>query len=267
MINKIKTLRFFLKKKHIVAQYKLFWGDEWLENSIASIIDDVDSILLVISNVPWGDNKDNLKRDDFSEIIRKVKARNKVELHVIYDNWNDQLVQVQAGLNYIKTNIPEATHCLYIDGDEIYRKNELKKLLSLTKKVGTFNKSIRIQYNTYFRSLEYKIAPIKWSNLLVLFPIRDYTQYVGPREINGVNENRNDIICEHPAYVRNNDERMKQKMIAHSNSIEPIIENWYDDFWLNWSSDMTNFHPTHPKIWERLEKVNPIELKAMLKKL
>lgn len=234
--------------------YKLYFGDEWLELSVDSVASSMYRILFVISNVSWGENKD-LKGDDLNPIIERLEKKYPGKILILKGSWNKQLEQVKAGLYYIKQNIPQASHCLYIDSDEIYSKEELKKLLKLIYLPKYFNRAIRIQYNTYFKTIYRRIVPRKWPLHLVLFPLRSYVQFKDPRNmITAAFHERSDIQYEHFAYVRKCDEKIRDKIEAHRET-EPIIGDWYHDVWLKWTSQTMDFHPTHPEFWETTEYV------------
>lgn len=261
--NKLNTLFSYFKPRKIVAQYKLFFGDEWLECSVDSIAPYVYKILFVVSDVAWGDDVKNpqIQGDDLEPILDKLKVKYPDKVIIIRGAYNEQLKHVQAGLSYIKKQIPEATHCLYIDGDEIYKQEQIKKLLSLTKNFKYFNSAIRIQYNLYFKTPYYKIVPKRWPTALVLFPIRDYIIYLNQR--NGVSAKVVDlpnIYYEHLAYVRKDDFSIRNKLLAHSQDIEPINPNWFEDVWLKWDKNKTNFHPYNSEWWAKVEELNEVEI-------
>ena len=254
--SKIQTVKFFFKPRKFVAQYKLFFGDEWLEASVDSIAKYMYKILFVISDVAWGDDIHNpkIKGDDLTPIIEKLQAKYPGKIIVYKGSWNTQFGHVQAGLDYIKQKIPEATHCLYIDGDEIYREDQLRKLLDLSQKLKTFNAAIRININTYFKTINYRVLSNKEPLLLVLFPLLFWVSYRNARNVNARIVERTDLFFEHPSYVRENDEKMRLKIMAHKES-EPILGDWYNEIWLNWSPEMKNFHPTNPSFWPAVEFV------------
>lgn len=261
LISKTESLKFFFKPRKFVAQYKLFFGDEWLEASVDSIAKYMFKILFVVSDVAWGDDIANpqIKGDDLEPIISKLQSKYPGKIIVYKGSWNTQLGHVQAGLDYIKQNIPEATHCLYVDGDEIYREDQLNQLLSLTRKLKTFNAAIRINYNTYFKSIYYKIYPNKYPMHLVLFPLLNWVKYRNERNVNAKLWEFPNLYYEHPGYVRFNDEKMRLKIEAHRET-EPIIGDWYSEVWLKWTPEMTNFHPTNPKFWEASVPVKESDL-------
>ncbi len=257
----LSSFHFFFKRRKFVAQYKLFFGDEWLEASVDSIAKYMYKILFVISDVAWGDNPKNptIKGDNLEPIIAKLQTKYPEKIIVYNGSWNTQLGHVQAGLDYIKQNIPEATHCLYIDGDEIYREDQLQKLLNLARKIKTYKSAIRINYNTYFKSIYYKIEPNKYPMHLVLFPLLGWVEYRNARNVNAKLIEISNLYYEHPGYVRMDDEKMRLKIEAHRET-EPIIGDWYNDVWLNWTPEMKNFHPTNPDFWKAVVEVQKKDL-------
>ncbi len=259
--NKIKSFFFFFKPRKVVAQYKLFFGDEWLGTSVDSIAPYVYKILFVVSDIAWGDDANNpkIKGDDLELILSKIKNKYPDKVIIIKGSWNQQLLHVQAGLDYIKSNIKKATHCLYIDGDEIYTKNQITKLLTHINKIKYFNCAIRINYNTYFKTIFYKIYPNKYPLHLVLFPLRKWVKYREARNVNAKIVEFPDLFYEHPAYVRASDEKIRLKIDAHRET-EAIIGDWYRDVWLKWTPEMKNFHPTSPEFWEGVKEVKPEDL-------
>jgi len=265
MINKIDTIKLFFKKRRFVAQYKLFFSEEWLEVSVKSVVDYMYKILFVVSNVAWGDDPKNPKisGDNLEPILNKLKTKYPEKVIIIRGDYNKQLMHVQTGLDYIKKEIPEATHCLYIDGDEIYTKQQITTLLGLAKRFKYFNKAIRINYNTYFKTIYYKVWPIKYPTALVLFPILPWVKYRNSRNVNAKIEDIPSLFYEHPGYVRNSEQKMKDKIKAHMET-EQINGDWYHDVWVNWTPEHTNFHPTTPEFWEKVIPVKKEELPKVM---
>ena len=265
LITKLSTLRFFFKPRRFVAQYKLFFSDAWLEASVDSVAKYMYKILFVVSDVAWGDDVQNpkIKGDNLEPILNKIKAKYPDKVIVIHGSWNVQLAHVQAGLDYIKQNIPEATHCLYIDGDEIYRKEQIEDLLALSRKIKIFNCAIRINYNTYFKTIYYKVYPNKYPVHLVLFPLREWIVFRNERNVNAKIVDCPQLFYEHPGYVRADDEKMRLKIEAHRET-EPIIGDWYNNVWLGWTPETKNFHPTNPDFWEGAVPVDEKDLPKVM---
>lgn len=259
LIQKIESIRFFLKPKKIVAQYKLHLGDEWLETSVASIAPYVHKILLVVSDVPWGDERiqGNPCRQ-LDETIQKLQNNYPALIEVLRGSWTVQRNHVQAGLNYIKNHMPEVTHCVYIDGDEIYEHIQFKKLISLTRKLRMFNREIRGKMHTYFKSPEFQIHPPEPFHPMVLFPVRKFTEYTGIRSVNfGFVEA--DIWLHHMSYVRKTDLEIRNKMITHKQD-EGTDTQWYEEVYLNWTPDTKDFHPKDPKLFHSVKVLNKEEI-------
>ena len=209
LIDKIRTLQFFLKPRKVVAMYKLYFGDEWLECSVDSIARSVYKIVMVISDIPWGDNP-TIEGDDLNPIVERLHQKYPGKIVVYRGSWNKQLPQVKAGLSFVKKNFPEATHLLYIDSDEVYPLHQLDKLFSLIRSWRYFNRAIRVQYNMYFKTVYYRVIPRDWSTLTALIPLRDYTDFIDIRNVLTVNAvDRSDVVFEHFAYVRRNDEKIR----------------------------------------------------------
>lgn len=265
LANKIDTIKFFFKPRKVVAQYKLFFSEEWLEASVDSIANHVYKILFVVSNVAWGDDPKNpqIPGDNLEPILTKLKAKYPDKVIIIRGAYNEQLKHVQAGLSYIKKQIPEATHCLYIDGDEIYREKQITSLLKLTKSPKYFNKAIRINYNTYFKTIYYKVWPIKYPTALALFPLLPWVEYRDARNVNAKIVDIQTLYYEHPGYVRDSEIKMKNKIEAHKET-EPILIDWYHEVWLQWTPNSLNFHPTSPEFWERVIPVDANELPKVM---
>lgn len=261
--NKINTLLFYFKPRKVVAMYKLYFGDEWLECSVDSIASSMYKIVFVISNVPWGDDA-SIQGDDLEPILERLENKFPGKIIVHRGSWNKQLEHVKAGLKFIKHNLPDASHMLYIDSDEIYPANQLKKLLRLMYSWRFFNRAIRIQYNTYFKTIYYRIMPRSWPTAGALIPLRHFTEFIDARNVLTVNSvDRPDIIYEHFAYVRKSDERIREKIEAHRET-EPVLGDWFNNVWMNWTPEMKNFHPTNPEFWNSVERVDESELPASI---
>jgi len=259
--DKLSTLLFFLKPRKVVAMYKLYFGDEWLEHSVDSIAASMYRVVFVISDIPWGNNPE-IAGDDLEPIIARLQKKYPGKIIVYRGTWNKQLEQVREGMKFTKENFPEATHMLYIDSDEIYPADQLEKLLRLTRSRRYFNRAIRVQYNTYFKTIYYRIMPRSWPTAGALIPLRHYTDFIDARNVLTVNSvDMPGIIYEHFAYVRKSDERIRQKIEAHRET-EPVLGDWFNNVWMKWSTQMTDFHPTIPPLWKSVEAVNKKDLPA-----
>ncbi len=255
--DKIKSFLFYFKPRRYVALYKLYLGDEWLELSVDSIAPYVHDIVFVVSDIPWGGV--DVPGDDLEPILKRLQDKHGKKIHIIKGRWDKQLEHVKAGLAYIKKTLPKATHCLYIDSDEVYTRTQIKKLLSLSYSPLYYNRQIRWNYRNYFKDIYHVIYPEKYPLLMVFFPLRHFIEFVSFRTVNLGRIDMSDHFYEHFAYARKDDEAIRRKIEAHRES-EPIIGDWYKEVWLKWSPDMKNFHPTNPEFWEGVRKIDPYEL-------
>lgn len=258
--NKFKTLSFFLKKKRVIAQYKLFEGDEWLEVSVDSIANYVDKILFVISDVSWG-NAPIIQNKSIYETIERLKKKYPNKIIIFKGTWDNQQSQVQAGLDFIRKELPQITHCLYIDSDEIYDSEQIKKIISFTKKTAYFNRELRVSMKTYFKSVNYLVYPDVSFKPMALFPIRSYIKFNGIR--NGVTSFKNvDVFFHHLSFVRDDEQKIKNKFITHQFDEKLCnTEDWYNKYWVNFTTNITNFHPSNkPEEFASIKKLNEEEI-------
>ena len=120
-------------RKHLrVALYKTLLGGEWLENSLASIYDYVDRIVVVDSDVMWGG--DNPEREwgglnnCTTPLLKFAQTRDpKHKIHTIGGRYFDQESQYDKGLEYIKETYPQS-YILLVDSDEAWTAREMQKL-------------------------------------------------------------------------------------------------------------------------------------------
>lgn len=257
LIRTIKSIMFFLKKKKVVAHYKIFNVDEWLLVSISSVVQDVHKIVITISDQSWGDSGIE-KLPDNKEKLDKFCKLFPGKIVVNSGSWSSQIEQVQAGLDFIKSNFPEATHCLYVDSDEVFERQELKKLLALTSKSKYFNREIRIHWHSYFKTPYYRIEPEEDYNPMVLFPIRKFTAYTTFRNVNFGHVVEN-IWFHHMSYVRKNDDDIRNKMLTHKED-EGTEESWYEKVYLKWTPETTDFHPVIPSKFHQVKIVTESDL-------
>lgn len=258
----ISTFLFFFKRKRIVAFYKCFNLDEWLPVSITSIIDHVDQVLIVESDKSWSE-KDISKTDDGCSELEELLTRYKHKILIVRGEWGNQFEQVNFGLNFMKNKLNSFSHCLYIDSDEIYEEKEIKKLVRLSRKFKSFNREVRANMFTYFKSPFFQVDPIENFKPMVMFPLRDFVELSTFRNVNlGFVES--DVFFHHLSYVRRNDQDIKNKMLTHKND-EGTDVNWFTDVYLKWTPEAKNFHPKEPAIFKGVKVLKNDEVPSLIK--
>lgn len=263
--NKLTSLKFFFKKRYFVAQYKVFSGDEWLETSVYSIADHVHKILFVVSDVAWGDEiyGDPAQGDRLNTVLKSLENKYPGKVLIQRGTWNSQKDHVQAGLEFIREHIKDATHCLYVDSDEIYEESELRKLKKTARNYKSFNREVRVNMFTYFKSPKYQVFPPENFKPMVLFPIRHFVEYTGIRSVN-LAFIEADIWFHHLSYVRKEDVHIRNKMITHKHD-EGTDVSWYDDVYLKWTPETTNFHPKEPAMFKTVKILKDEEVLPLIR--
>jgi hypothetical protein len=258
IIDKYLSLKFYLKPKKIIAVSRAFYGDEWMKTSLKSVQNHVHKILIVTSDKTW--NKTNESPDDITKIFEDLNNQSK-KYHLLRGSWDDQIQQQNDFLNFIRENHSECTHILFIDTDEIYEKEEIKKLLELTKKIKTFNSVIRVKMFTYIKSIYYRVSPQEIYQPIAIIPIRNYVYFSDVRLVETCPIYNSEVNMHHFSLVRKKDERIKAKFNNRAKSYNRV-NNWFEKYYLNFDMNMKDFHPIigNENQWHSIKKITPEEL-------
>ncbi|MBK8805290.1 MAG: hypothetical protein IPO21_01035 [Bacteroidales bacterium] len=257
LLNKFKSFLFLIKPKRIVAVSRAFNCEEWVEISIKSVIDHVDAVLIVRSDKAYLNA--NIEYEDIEPIIDKLKQKYGEKIVVLRKNWNNEDEQFPDLIKYVKNEM-KATHFMMLDTDEVYKREDIKELIALTKKIKTFNKALYVDMYTYIKSIYYRVAPMEPYKPLSIFPLVDYLKVSSFRHIEGVPRFNTGIPMHHFALVRKKDERIKAKFATRNTYTR--VENWYEKFYENFSPEIKDFHPIigqHSQ-WKSIEIVKNIDL-------
>jgi len=231
-----------LKNTKVAACYCVYDDYEFLQASVESIIDYVDSICFFVSFSRYdGKSFKNDNDTTLTVISNLIKQYKKCKL--FRKDWKDQLLQRNEA---IKTIEKDYEYCLIIDADEIWDEGSIKGLLHYMRKhpnVDVFT----TRFYTYYKSLKYRIAPIQ--NLKATSLIKTKVRLTCTRGTKGAKYVVRDIppwhVCwHHPSHVRS-DEKMKIKWEIANHEYN-CRADWYEKYWLNWTPEMINFHPEKP---------------------
>lgn len=119
------------------AIYRCLYGEDFIQQSINSIIDYVDKILIVWDNKVWGDVQGcNYKGqfikypDKFDNILEKIKElqSNKIILH--YDHVFSPFGQHEHIIKNILPIYGNPEELMIIEVDQVFRKDQLEKALN-----------------------------------------------------------------------------------------------------------------------------------------
>ena len=259
------------------AVYCLYDDHEFLEISLESVVNSLDKVLFLVSDVPWfGPISDN------SCTIQKIKdlcSKNK-KLELIQGHWINEAEQRNFGLSkFFSENID---YCFIVDSDEVYHKKQFEDIKTYITQHPNIT-AFHIHWNTYWSKKYYVISPRENFNPLVAVKVESFLftdmrlgitsiQRANSFVFNSKQETYNGVIlpnfCFHLSYSRT-DEKIKRKIetFSHANQIN---KNWFEEVWKKWTPDSKNLHPITPHQYEQAIKENflafPDNLKLFIKK-
>lgn len=257
IINKYKTLLFLLRRKKTIVMCRAFYGDEWAALALQKVEKHVHKILVVSSDKTW--NGSSTQPDEIKANLSNRFLSGKY--FFLKDNTPDQIEQQNNILNHIRKNHPECTHLLFLDTDEIYETNDIKKLVKLTRKISSFNKAIRVKMYTYIKKVNYRVYPLEPYKPIAILPIRDYVKFNRVRQVDTCAFYNADVFMHHFSLVRKNDKRIKDKFENRAKEFIRV-ENWFEKFYINFNPQIKNFHPIkgNETQWAGIEKINDDQL-------
>jgi len=142
----------------IVALYKCWSGQEWLQPSIASIYPYVEAIVILTSGVSWIGARDNPSIPEIERIMKECDPDKKIH-HVQHDEPN-QLVHCEVGYEYIKQAFKDIDWVQLIDSDEVWDRHNIEKAMGwLESNRNTPGNAIRVRTYTYVKSPFYRVEP------------------------------------------------------------------------------------------------------------
>ncbi|HED12754.1 MAG TPA: glycosyltransferase family 2 protein [Gammaproteobacteria bacterium] len=242
----------------LAAMYKLFFAEEWLEDSVASVINHVQYLCFIISDRTWSDSTIPGDQDYILAYLANLKLRYPDRIFVYKGSWASQLDHVQDSLEFVRQSCPEASHVLYIDSDEIYPDGQLEELIHHASDPVNKLSALHVSWYTFFKSVYFRVDPVEPYRPLVLFPLLPEVRFTKFREVN-LPFVEVPVCIFHFSYVRHSDERIRQKLLSFQKD-ERIQDGWFEKVWLNWHFSMRDFHPVHPRNYHALVLVNTQEL-------
>jgi hypothetical protein len=265
------------------AMYRVLYGDEYMEKSIKSIIDDVDRVFIFWTDKPWGNATHGImykgkfvgfpkQFDNIVEVARKVQGEYPEGKVVIqYDHRKTPFNQHKLLFDqYIKPHGCDTL--LAIEPDMIFAPGDFKKALDHFHKTDerymTFNQ-IELWKNIFHRIpfRRGRVGPILYNIQRTggMLPTTHFNGWASDKSIPLV---YSPIMCYNFGFAVN-DQTMYWKhltSIAFSKYIgdsEPY-ENWYDRVWLRWNKFSQNLAPSK-KYTSTIPRAAPYELPEEMK--
>lgn len=253
---------------NIVALYKTFRGEEFLEASIRSIYDRVHKIVLVNSEISWTGRKGNTCK----EVIKKfVDTENKL-ISIDCDTSN-QLEQCDIGFQYIKYHF-DCDFVMLIDTDEVWDNKNLDSAIKCLEDDPRHDVVYRVGIYTYIKSPYYRVTPIEPLKPVVFVSTK--RNYLGSSQrchglesVTMQTKDKLSIFYHHFVYVRKDFNTVLEKIISShvsENREYQDMSEWIPQVWNRlprlqgkWKD---GFHPAigFQGHWSKLEKV---ELKSL----
>lgn len=258
----------------LCAAYKVFNADLYLAYSLRSIYDAVDHIVIFLSTRPW--NGPIVPPDSTEAVIRSFPdPQGKISLVVRDFRGEDrparqdanELREMNTLLDYIRTELPEITHYLYIDADEVYSAPgiaALRRFLDGMPMAG----EVYCAWRCYWKSLAHWIDPIEPSRALAAFRLGPDTRFTGIRETNMLPKlvvRPHHFLLHHFSYALP-PELVRRKIDAWSHCDE-VVEGWFERVWLGWDRDrsLENLHPTRPPHYKRAVRADGLVLPEVMR--
>lgn len=238
--------------------YKLFFGEEWLEDSVASVMKHVRWLCFTVSNRTWSDTEISGDQSYILGYIAELKLRYPGRIFVLEGSWSNQLEHVQDSLKFARQCCPDASHVLYIDSDEIYPEGQLELLIDHASRPENSTSALHVSWYTFFKSVHFRVDPVEPYRPLVLFPLLPEVKFTEFRRVN-LPYVEVPVRIFHFSYVRQSDERIRQKLLSFRDD-EQIQSGWFENVWMNWRFDMRDFHPVHPRDYHALVFVQDVNL-------
>jgi glycosyltransferase involved in cell wall biosynthesis len=172
---------------------------------------------------------------DATEQIARDKA------NCIVDYWKNEHDQRNVAQEYYS----DYDWVLHLDPDEFLLPEDWLKLIKGLEQAEGDAYSCALQY-TYWRS-GYRIDPPE--PYCQIIAVRPTVRFVDRRDINIPRPWASlPVNVHHFSWARTDDE-VWQKITNYSHAHE-IKANWYEKFWLGWSPELRNLHPTSPKAYK-----------------
>jgi hypothetical protein len=257
----------------IIALYKTFSGEEFIEASLESIYKHVDKIVLVNSTVSWS----GLRGNTVAPIVEKWKNEFDIEKKIIqvFGEFRDQNLQYNTGIKLIR-KILEYDYILLIDSDEVWDDENLERAFSILWKYRNISRfdCFTTRLFTYIKSPFYRIDPPERCTPTVFISNRvtklDSARgwAMDPRKL------LEGVFFHHFTLVRSNTKKIKNKIKdsaigdgSGTNETQKIVENWFEEIW-NKIPDVEDFHyqEKYKDWWKGIKRVSIDDLPPCLAK-
>jgi len=253
--------------------------DEYLEVAIESVQNNVDTILFLISDVPWEG-----KKSDNTAIINRIKelcAKND-KFELVEGHWENEVDQRNFGLSHFFKN--GIDYAVFLDSDMIHHEPYFINMMNYVKQYPQVD-AFHMHWNTYWKKDYYRIYPMESYKSVCFMKVKKFLFTNKAEGITSIMRTPAGILqtqgkynymlipetvgfCFHMSYART-DEYLKRKIETSPHNVE-FVENWYENVWKKWTPNMQDLHPVTPseyKIAVKEDLINfPPRLRTYIKK-
>jgi len=259
----------------LIALYTIFNEEDYIEDSLRSIIDEVEGIAILLGDKPFRNLE--IKPDRTEEIINGLEdidnkiVLNKYSVNFLDENDSFYLQAGNLGLDFIKTNFPDVTHLLRVDGDEVWNQKDLISLKEIVEENPEYGQFETFCY-TYWKTPEFIVHPIESARFPVISRVNSETKFELIKE--GCNRYTNEfpslnvdksIKFHHFGYAKEDSKILQKIRIGDYHS--KVNPDWFEKVWLKQNSDpfMENLHPIYPESYKRIIRQNLKEFPEVMR--
>ncbi len=240
----------------LVAGYRVWNAEPYLEASLKSVYDHVDAIVIMLSDRPWGGPA--VPADRTAEIIRSFPDPDK-KIRFVEGNWGNEIKQTNALLELVKKE--GATHMLFVDYDEVYWPRHLQAIRAACANGAG---QVKVRIRCYWKSLNWWIEPVESLRAIVAVYLFEGIECVGVRSLTTrghiVELGMNNAVVHHFSYALPT-ELVKRKTESWSHR-DDVQATWFERVWIPWDKnrEMMDLHPTHPNAYRKAVRADPEQL-------
>ena len=233
---------------NIVAIYRVLYGEDYIKQSITSILPHVDHVYVVKTEKPWGGTTGVTYKgewidwpDKFDDTRSKVLALNSDKVTIIDDHWPTPLNQITHIVNDLIIPRCDPSTVVFIEPDHVFTADQAELAFSEYKSLPAHITCAGTKQVELWKTTEWRV-PERYNRNSVIF-YRINSDSIGNTGFDGSRDNMHRLT----AVVHNfgfciSERVMRWKhltAIAFSAIIGDSRPNvdWFENKWLNW-------HPT-----------------------
>lgn len=240
---------------------------EWLESCIESVKDWPDAIVVVEGAYQTTIKAGASPRSDDGTLDILKRYDDNPKFHVIHVNEAEQAAQLQCGIEVLKDL--EMDWYMHIDGDEIYRKNDLMLIKSFIKKgdaAGLYQYNVNFYnfintFDQYYNAKMRRIFKLTPGSIIVGQQSVDWRDHRVPFDNGSMAPHIADlppmVRCFHYTEIKKAERWLLKKRYLQIRDGNPLFDKWHinKDGFVNEldPGEIKQFTGIHPEIIQQTE--------------